>query len=95
MQCGLCKRDVKSLTKHHLFPRCRHQRHKEDLSESVVELCRECHDMIHAVFTETELDKRYNDLDVIRAHPSIEKWLKWIEGKPDRCFGIKRSKRRR
>jgi hypothetical protein len=38
--------------------------------------------MIHALFSERYLVERLNTIDALRAHPAMQSFLKFIEGKP-------------
>lgn len=88
-QCELCGRAVDEVTKHHLIPRTRHanKRNKKtfdrkEVKERVAWLCRPCHKQIHAVFSEKELERRFNTLEAIRAHPEAAKFIEWLKDKP-------------
>ena len=47
-----------------------------------VGLCRPCHKQIHVLFTEKELEREWNSLDKLRAHPELQKFLEWIRRRP-------------
>lgn len=47
-----------------------------------INICRPCHDFIHATFSHTELAKNYNTKDKIREHPDVQKWLVFIRKQP-------------
>ena len=87
MPCAICGR-AEVLTKHHLIPRTRHpdKRNKRDFDRAVVKrtvgICRPCHAQIHAVLTEKELERGYNTVARLHAHPEIAKFAAWIAGKP-------------
>ena len=43
-----------------------------------------CHRKIHSVFTESELAKEYNNADIVKYHPEMIKFVKWVSKKePD------------
>lgn len=103
--CELCRRQVGHLTKHHLIPKARHanKRNKRDFDRHDVKhrlawFCRPCHSHIHALFTEKTLERNFNTLDLLTAHPEVAKFAAWIRERPD---GFKptsessQSKRRR
>jgi hypothetical protein len=50
--------------------------------QQVSMLCSACHRQIHKTFTEKELEQEYNTIEALRTQPEIEKFVKWIEGKP-------------
>jgi hypothetical protein len=87
MNCLLCDRENLQISKHHLIPRSRHnKRVKRKLNEEMLNLkmnlCRPCHDQIHTVFTEKQLEQLYNDPIKIKFHPEISKFISWIKNKP-------------
>jgi hypothetical protein len=83
----MCGRE-ESLTRHHLIPRTRHhnKRNKRDFDRSTVkvtiDICQPCHAQLHAVLTEKELEREWNSLEKIHSHPEIQKFTRWIAGKP-------------
>jgi len=48
---------------------------------TTVPICRPCHDQLHALFTEKELEREYNTLELLLQHPDVQKWLVWIKKK--------------
>ena len=88
--CGLCGREVARTSRHHLIPRTRHsnKRNKRDFSREevrtrLVDLCRPCHNVIHHTFTEKQLEREYNTVEKLLAHPEIAKFVAWLKDKPD------------
>ena len=74
--CELCGRELEMpFDEHHVVP-------KSKGGEETVPLHRICHSKIHSVFTLTELRDYYNDIDKIRTHPEIEKFIKWVSKRP-------------
>lgn len=41
-----------------------------------------CHSTLHAHFSETELARRLNTIDTLRAEPALQGFLAWIRSKP-------------
>ena len=87
--CELCGRPVRHLTRHHLIPRTRHanRRNKRDFDRADVHrriawLCRPCHDHVHNVLGEKELEREYNTLEALRGHPDVARFVDWIAGRP-------------
>ena len=87
--CELCDRDVNEVTKHHLIPRTRHankrnkkQFDRKEVRERLAWLCRPCHKQIHALFTEKQLEREFNTLAALKAHPEISKFVEWLKDKP-------------
>jgi len=89
-RCELCGREVATLTRHHLIPRTRHsnKRNKREFERADVKtriawVCRPCHNHIHALFTEKQLEREFNRLEDLRAHPDVARFVAWIRNKPD------------
>lgn len=86
-RCAICHRE-ETLTRHHLIPRTRHnnKRNKRDFDRVVVKqvvgICRPCHSQIHALLSEKELERDYNTIAKLRAHPDVAKFARWIATKP-------------
>ncbi len=86
--CGLCDRAVQRLTRHHLIPRTRHKnkRNKKTFDRREVHrtvgLCSPCHRHIHTVLDNKELEREYNTLEALKAHPNVEGFVEWIRRKP-------------
>ena len=88
--CGLCGRDVSRTSRHHLIPRTRHKNKRnkrtfsrDDVRTRLVDLCRPCHRVIHHTLTEKELERDYNTVEKLLAHPEITKFIEWLKDKPD------------
>lgn len=83
-RCTLCHRVVPEslLTRHHLTPKQKGGKHLDK-----VPLCKPCHKQIHATFTNTQLARELAGLELLRAAPEMQAFLKWIRRqKPDRNF---------
>jgi len=76
--CGLCDRPIPPLLQdaHHLIP-------KSHGGKKTVLLHRICHRQIHAIFSETELARRLNSLECLRASEELQSFIKWVRSKPD------------
>lgn len=88
-QCELCQRTLDELTKHHLIPRTRHRKKRnqrlftrEEVRSRILWICRPCHDCIHDVLTEKEMEASYHTADSLLAHPDIKRFVDWIADKP-------------
>jgi 5-methylcytosine-specific restriction endonuclease McrA len=85
--CVICGRE-ETLTRHHLIPRTRHhnKRNKREFEREVVRqvvgICRPCHSQIHALLSEKELEREYNTIAKLKAHPGVAKFAEWIATKP-------------
>lgn len=89
-RCELCEREVAQLSRHHLVPRTRHgsrrSRRAEDrreLLERVARLCAPCHKQVHALFSEKELERAYDTLEKLAAHPEVQRFVAWVRSRPD------------
>ena len=89
-RCALCARQVSELTVHHLIPKTRHKNKRNkrefdrrEVKERVCLLCRPCHNHVHALFTEKELERSYNTLELLKLDPEIQRFVQWIANKPD------------
>lgn len=89
LRCELCDRQVEGLTKHHLIPRARHHNKKTrkqfertEMTSQIAWLCRPCHKQVHALFSEKELAESYFEVNRLRQHSEIKRFIKWIANKP-------------
>ena len=86
--CELCDRVVQRLTRHHLVPRTRHKnkRNKKTFDRReihrTVGLCSPCHRHVHTVLDNKELEREYNTLEALKAHPDVERFVEWVRCKP-------------
>jgi hypothetical protein len=46
-----------------------------------VPICRPCHDQLHALFTEKQLEREFNSIEKLKAHQDVQKWIEWIKTK--------------
>ena len=77
MQCELCKREMKSLTVHHLIPRQYIKRKKMSVNITT-NICSACHKQIHSLFTNKELAEELNTIDKLQEQPQMKKFLQWV-----------------
>lgn len=74
--CWLCERPFETLIQwHHPVPRAKKGR-------ATVPVHPICHKMIHANFTNAELARIGEDVQTVRAHPAVVKFIEWISNKP-------------
>ena len=87
--CPICFREMwegNSINKHHFYPKCKGGKETEYLHKV-------CHRKIHSIFTDSQLAKTYNNAEIIREHPEMQKFIKWISKKePDFYDGSKNVK---
>lgn len=84
LECELCKRDVPSLSEHHLVPKSRG-------GKETVSICKDCHRQIHALFENKSLEQQLNTVELLLADENFAKYIKWIENKP---YGVARKAKR-
>ena len=97
-KCALCERE-ETLTRHHLIPRTRHhnKRNQREFSRAavraIVGLCRSCHSQVHQLLSEKQLEREFNTLEALRAHPGVAEFVEWIRVKPSGFRAAMRSGR--
>lgn len=86
--CQLCLRPTTKTQrdKHHLIPKSRGG------VETVI-LHKLCHQQIHALLTETQLERHYSTIEALRSHPEIAKFIQWLSNKPPYLRASIRSSR--
>lgn len=87
--CPLCDRTIPPLQRdeHHLIP-------KSHGGRQTAVLHRICHRQIHAVFSETELARLYNSIELLKQQEEIVGFIAWVRLKPDDFFERTRKSRR-
>lgn len=74
--CALCGRPLGARVEwHHLVPKSQGGR----VTAPVHPIC---HRTIHATLTNVELARTYADPELLRAHPDVARFLRWIADKP-------------
>jgi len=73
--CPLCIRDVPHASDHHLTPRSRG-------GKETLPICLDCHKSVHALFTNKELEAKYNTVEALLGDEKFAKHIKWL-GKQD------------
>ena len=92
--CPICSRPMPdgSYNEHHLVPATFKGREK-------VALHIICHNKLHHTFCEREMANHYNTVDRILEHAEIQKFVKWVQKRPndfrDKHKDTKDRKRRR
>jgi hypothetical protein len=79
ISCSLCGRSfpVKQLTKHHCLPR-----QKGGTRDDIELICRQCHSMIHATYTNATLAALYPTIEQLRRAPELAAFLRWVRKQP-------------
>jgi 5-methylcytosine-specific restriction endonuclease McrA len=85
--CVFCEREDVKLTDHHLFPVTRHKNKKtkkettREQRHTTVDACRSCHNQIHTLWTEKELEREWNTVEKLKSSPDMQKFIAWIQNK--------------
>lgn len=90
VKCSLCRRTIpenKFLEKHHLTP-------KQAKGKETVPVCCPCGDQIHQLFTNKELEKEFNTVEILLSDERIQKWIQWIR-KTDKWYVCMKEKKRK
>ena len=91
--CPICEREVTRVSDHHLVPRSRGGRHEHTLP-----ICNDCHNAIHALFSNIELERSYSTVDALLANERFAKHVRFLKRQsPDRRMRTAKAndKRRR
>ena len=89
--CELCRRDVERRTVHHLVPKARGGRFGPTAL-----LCPTCHRQLHALFSETTLAQELHSIELLRANPQVNNYLRWMRKQKDGAnFQVRRANQRR
>lgn len=89
--CPLCGRDMiagPSVEYHHPVP-------KSLKGRKTVPLHAVCHRMVHKIFHERELQELAGDLHVLKSHPEMQTFIRWVRKKPETFVDQPRTRGRR
>lgn len=83
MLCELCETDpIHSF--HHFIPRTVHRNKwfkkrfsKSEMRTGGMQLCQQCHEMLHQLISEKELGRHFNTRDKLLEHPQVARYLRW------------------
>lgn len=76
-ECPICERDMiygPSINKHHMIPKSKGGKETEYLHKV-------CHQKIHSIWTEKELEREFNNAEKIKENEEIKKFIKFIRNK--------------
>jgi hypothetical protein len=92
MNCELCEREVEQLTVHHLIPKQKTKRKKNDPGPTV-NICPSCHKQIHTLFDNTRLAIELNSLERLKNEPQMRIFLSWVSKQnPSKRIKVARKK---
>lgn len=83
---------------HHLIPKTFKGKRIEN---NMVMLHKACHQKVHSVFSERELDNHYHSIERIMENEDMKKFAKWVAKQPLEFIGVskdtkgRKTKRRR
>ncbi len=86
-ECPLCKRQMikdKNVDKHHLIPKCKGGKETKYMHKI-------CHQKIHSVFTEKQLARDYNSVEMLLTNQEIQKFVEWVKKKPEDFYDTNRD----
>jgi hypothetical protein len=94
--CPICSRELGTVrvSGHHLVPKSRGGKETEQMHDI-------CHNKIHSLWTNKELDEHYNSPDKILENADMQTFVAWVSKKsPDFYSGsndtqVRKGKRRR
>ena len=89
LRCALCRREVDRTTVHHLVPRARGGNHGP-----IANLCPTCHRQLHAMFSVATLADELHSVELLRAHPRVAGFLRWMRKQRGASFPVRRAKNR-
>lgn len=80
--CPLCGRPIaEPANRHHLLPLSRGGKGTETIL-----LHKICHDKIHSVLSEAELQRHYTTIEALRGHEEIARFIRWVRNKPPEFY---------
>jgi hypothetical protein len=90
--CALCGRAFteRELTRHHCKPRSR-----GGTSDGIALICRQCHGMVHATYTNETLGALYPTIRKLREAPELASFLKWVRKQPSSRRKVNKARTRK
>ena len=89
INCSICARvtPFKYIEDHHLTPRCKK-------GKDTIQVCVDCGNQIHKLFTIQELAHQYNTLESLKNNTDVQNWIRWIRKRKEFGFCMKEKKKR-
>jgi 5-methylcytosine-specific restriction endonuclease McrA len=90
--CAFCGQPFleRELTRHHCKPRSRGGSHHD-----IALLCRQCHGMVHATYTNQTLSALYPTILKLRDAPELASFLKWVRKQPSSRRKVNKARTRK
>jgi len=85
-ECLICQRLVRSLTRHHVYPKETHKKciirgvvkeTEKHLLNKTIAICRLCHSTVHKMFTNWQLAVEYNTVDALMEDDRFHRFALW------------------
>jgi hypothetical protein len=89
--CPLCGRPNSHPSDHHLIPQCRGG---EEGTKTTI--CRDCHDAVHSMFSNKQLEREYSSIEALMANADFAKMVAFIGKQNGRVhFKLAKNQKRR
>lgn len=88
--CPICKREIpdKYIEKHHLVP-------KSKKGKEFILVCINCGDMLHQLIDNKDMAKNFNNLGVILTRDDVQKYVNWVQKRPNNFSVTMATKKKR
>lgn len=89
--CALCGRELipgPTVDLHHLIPKL-----KGGKNGPTVLLHKICHRFLHATFTEAELARQYNTIEMLLSNEAVLRFVNWVQKKPPEFYDATREQK--
>jgi hypothetical protein len=89
MNCLICNRRTpeECAERHHLIPRSKD-------GKETIDVCIDCGNQLHLLFTNKELKKTYNTLEVLLSNDRVQRWIRFINKQTNFGINMKIKKRK-
>ena len=91
--CGLCNRPIPldaPQSVHHLIPKS-----KGGKNGPTVTLHHICHKDIHITLSDAELSRTYNNIEVLKTHPRLARFISWVKKRPPEFLSKSRVRKKK
>ena len=88
-RCPLCRRELDSTAEKHMLIT------KHNNGKPVERLHKICHRKLHELFSEKELEKRYNNVEALLSREDVQNFVEWLQDKPPSFYDVPKETKRR
>jgi len=89
-KCSMCDRETNDLEFHHFEPGKKRRKTNEG-----IEVCHQCGDQLHLLFSNNELRNDLNSLEKILSNEKILSYISWVKNKPvEKHFSVQKKKKK-